>query len=113
MIRVTSGPGTCCSTAAHATAAPAAPIGTDASTDVDSSSSPTTVSDTVSSSASSNAASAPTLRASAAAASASATTSTFCTPALNTVCRRVSACEASGRQSRVAATRLPESATAR
>jgi hypothetical protein len=67
----------------------------------------------VSSSDSSNAASAPTLRASAAAASVSATTSTFCTPALNTVWRRVSACEGSGRQSRVAATRLPESATAR
>ena len=103
----------CCSTAAHATAAPAEPIGIDASTDVDSSSSPTTVSDTVSSSASSSAASAPTLRANAAAASVSATTSTFCTPALDTVWRKVSASDASGRQSRVAATRLPESATAR
>ena len=69
MIRTTSALGTCASTAAHATAAPAEPIGTDANTDVDSASSPTTVSDAVSSSASSNAASAPTLRASAAAAS--------------------------------------------
>ena len=105
--------GTCASTAAHATATPAEPMGIDASTDVDSSSSPMIASDTVSSSASSNAASAPTLRANAAAASASVTTSTFCTPAFDTVWRKVSACDASGRQSRVAATRLPESATAR
>ena len=105
--------GTCASTAAHATAAPAEPMGIDASTDVDSSSSPTTSSATVSSSASSNAASAPTLRASAAAASAPFTTSTFCTPAFDTVWRKVSASDASGRQSRVAAKRLPDSATAR
>ena len=96
--------GACCNTAAHATATPAEPMGIDVSTDVDSSSSPITVSDTVSSSASSSAASAPTLRASAAAASVSDTTSTFCTPALATVWRRVSASDTSGRQSRVAAT---------
>ena len=88
-------------------------MGIDASTEVDSSSSPMTASETVSSSASRSAASAPALRASAAAASVSATTSTFCTPAFDTVWRKVSASDASGRQSRVAATRLPESATAR
>ena len=71
-------------------------MGIDVSTDVDSSSSPITVSDTVSSSASSSAASAPTLRASAAAASVSNTTSTFCTPALATVWRRVSASDSVG-----------------
>ena len=105
--------GHCCSTAAHATAAPAEPMGIDVNTDVDSASVSRTASDTVSSSARSSAASAPTLWASAAAASASVTTSTFCTPALDTAWRSVSACDGSGRQSRVAATRLPESATAR
>ncbi|PEG33590.1 hypothetical protein CQY20_30040 [Mycolicibacterium agri] len=105
--------GTCCSTVAAATAAPAVPIGAVASTDVDSASSSTTVSAAVSSAANSSAASAPALRANAAAASASVTTSTLGTPASATLWRRVSACDSSGRQSRVAATWLPDSATER
>jgi hypothetical protein len=105
--------GACANTAAHAAATPAEPIGIDASTDVDSSSAPMTASATVSSSDSRSAASTPTRWASATAASASVTTSTFCTPALVTVWRRVCACDGSGRQSRVAATRLPDSATER
>ncbi|RDH76845.1 hypothetical protein DVS77_18555 [Mycolicibacterium moriokaense] len=96
--------GACASTVAHATATPAEPMGSDASTAVDSPSSATAVSATVSSSASSRAASAPRLRATAVAASASVTTSTFCTPAFDTVRRSVSACDASGMHSRVAAT---------
>ncbi|TPW91825.1 hypothetical protein FKW78_25840 [Mycolicibacterium fortuitum] len=105
------------STAAHAAAGPAVPIGMVARV-VNAGAgaavwSPTVVSDTVSSSASSSAASAPTLRARAAAASASVTTSTFGTPASSTVWRSVSAAESSGRHSRVAATWLPDSVTAR